>query len=472
MVRKTTNKLLQTNGTIGWSRIVGHDNQIAINVGNRVDLCHLNLGLERRFVMPADENSSANAATQSALHPDGRLVVISNGYGLRLGDALTGEHHDDVIAGFCYRVAIDSRGHQLFTFSNGVARRWPIDVDPKSQRAISLGMPEEVLFPDEIGRPVDMLVDATNACVVFHNKKATYSIFYDDRPPEIAKAPGSVAASHHDLNLLWIRERDRYLLYDRGQEEVLSTIEMPTHLASATISPDGRLAIVIGDNDLVAYNIPSLTVRYRMPDVSVKQSLVSFANNGKIALLAQNSPPGVLMIVADTGEKLAMFPAAAESVPREISPMLSYRSNRMVTFDWFNSVVTWDLEKIRHQLRAHDLDWQMMPDFSNESVERDLDRDAVAFTVDWDGRRRQVMMQLLEGLDLYHLKRLAEDSLPRKQAPFDTDMFAVRAVALMRLDRPVEAEELIKKILAIDPDDEDAALLLQELSSQLVVHES
>ena len=462
------NRLLQVDGTIGWSPTVGHNNEIAVHLGRNIEFVEYNSGKERQTVLPADWPSSASSATQSDVHPDGRLAAVSTSYGFRLGDAVSGQAHEDVYSEFSYFLRFSPDGKFLLQFSDGVAKQWPITLDG-SGRAVAMGMPIEVELPSE--GFINLVVEANRECVAFSKKGLVFlSYFRNGSSPSVITTgtqenpSGILTALHLATTRGFFAEGRKYVLRDLANNTSLAYIDRSTAMSNVSFSPDGNSAIFISENDLTVYDVPSLAIRYRIPNVNFRQGLTTFTNDGEIAVLAQSEPPGALLIEVATGRKLAMFPASRASVPRNIRPIICPSTNRLVSFDTSNSVVSWNLASIRRQLRAYNLDW----DGHDISTDSHLDERPVEFSVQWDGQRREMMKRLLERDRRPHvLKRLADEFLKKKQAPGDTDAYVVRALALLRIGRLRDADRLLRHVVTLDPTDWEAYEILEEVASGL-----
>jgi serine/threonine protein kinase len=127
--------------------------------------------------------------------------------------------------------------------------------------------------------------------------------------------------------------------------------------ATVSFSPDGRLLVVGGPEEIAFHEVGTWRVLHRIPRLPVGTLPPQFAFTHDSKLCAAALPPDrVLLLDAVAGVELATLPAT----PHILSRMAFSPDDRfLAAASTDHHLLLWDLEELRHKLRDLGLDWQI-----------------------------------------------------------------------------------------------------------------
>ncbi|MEM7313206.1 MAG: hypothetical protein AAF497_08645, partial [Planctomycetota bacterium] len=387
-------QLLLFGGTIGWSDIIGENGTVGFHRGNSFSSCEITLGLEQKAMLGTNDRSYFSSPRSLAVHPSGRLAVLSTSSGIQFADPATGVDLGEVIMGYCRTVTFDPQGKFMISTDHDRAYRWNISNEDEH---LTIGPPERIELPEKFMQPRPGTVcsavldpDCRTLTVSRHRENDGYHDFCqvdleNERPPATFELPFNAypISSARNGTQLMFRNRERCFTFDttKQKEQLLAK----AWLVGGSISRSGRLAGVVGDEVAFVYELERQEKRFDIDSDYEFAWAASFSDDESLMLVAVKSPSGSLVVDTETGKSLAFIPAQPEAIPRDIPPIWVPKTERIVTFGEFNELISWDWNAIRKQLVDLGLDWES----SDNANSCKADCRPIRLTINMDSELRQ-----------------------------------------------------------------------------------
>ncbi|HJZ89641.1 MAG TPA: serine/threonine-protein kinase [Gemmataceae bacterium] len=308
-----------------------------------------------------DKHAELYWPTSIDFSPDGRLLAVAGGYGVRLWDVATGREVAALASGQtdCVRYHPDGRG--LFTLSNGTVQLLPIGLDARGGPQV--GRPQSLAKVDDPFRDSAMSGDGHWLAVADPAKSRALVVCFDqpDQPAAtFAHAGiGGVALSRDGRWLATTSEEEgaAVRIWDRAAGREVAGVPGGRGRVRPAFSPDGR-SLVIGNGteyrllEVGTWRLVQTMARDQPGAESAAQAL---AADGSVLAVAATDQK-VRLIEVSTGTHLANLPAVDSHTIRA----LCFSADRSYLAVATNSptVQLWDLGRLRRELAVRDLDWR------------------------------------------------------------------------------------------------------------------
>jgi serine/threonine protein kinase/WD40 repeat protein len=301
-----------------------------------------------------------------AFAPDNRLLVTASPDGVLLWDAARARQIGRVPSGGGHFLAFSYDGRDLFTTGSGGLMRWPI-VRERESRALRVG-PGRVLRAapgggehlriDIASRGESLLLGADDGAldiIPMAAPERARRLGTHDRLCGVAISPDGHWAASAAGNL-----GQDFRVWDVARGVRVCRLSSGGSYPRATFSPDGR-TLVTGDwSNFCFWDVGSWELRASLPrGPRSLAGLVAFTRDGRVLALSQGRHQ-IQLHDAATLRRLATLetPAGPANV---VGLSLSPDGTRLAATTDYNVVVLWDLRRLRQELAAMDLDWEMPP---------------------------------------------------------------------------------------------------------------
>ena len=297
--------------------------------------------------------------------PDGRLLAVAMGGGVRLWDLPARREVAVVPCGSSKCCLFEVGGRALLTCSERLGLlRWPIRESGANPAELSLGPPESIKAPfapqGMVGShdisTLAIASDVSGGAVV--NSKAS-------TPSLVVPHPGcSYVAITPDAKWLatsgW--HSDRVRLWNAHNGELAWEQTVFGGQTRVFFTPDSRQLIVSRGNEFTFLDVNSLQFNRRLRrDIGLYPGDVAFSPDSK--LMAVEMTPGLIHLKDASGERTI---AQLEDPFADRSAWITFGADgtKLITVSPYSAAIhVWDLRAIRVRLKAMGLDWDW-PEFA------------------------------------------------------------------------------------------------------------
>jgi serine/threonine protein kinase/WD40 repeat protein len=363
--------------------------RLAFLVGTRLGVWEVAHGRECRTLHPDFQgNDAARLGLFSGTHgadfsPDGRLLAVAHGEGVRLFDAALGSDLG-LLAGLgCESARFHPEARALVTYGAlGHIQVWPLHrTDREGGSTWHVGPPQLVCErgSDEWLRLCWLPGEANTLAVVDNNHRRVSLLRVDmsGGPPE---SVGELPSQHGRMTGIAVSPDGRWAAAGGWKEGVIQVWDVATRKLArllppndgksvghvqVTFSPDGRwLAAVCQDTEGGRFTFwRTDTWEPGLPPVEQEGRAAGWAPptytpDGKLMALAL-SPRRVRIAEAATGKTVAHLTTRQPLAPAPLT--FSPDGARLAAVTNQRDVLLWDLRRIRAALAREDLDWSADP---------------------------------------------------------------------------------------------------------------
>jgi serine/threonine protein kinase/WD40 repeat protein len=304
-----------------------------------------------------------------ALAPAGRLLAFTSQDGVQLWDSAAGRLVGRLPSGDGYALAFHPQQRCLFTTGNGGLVRWPIVTEGDGQ-ALRVG-PATVVRPtsansqslriDVAGKGDWLLLGAGDGGL--------------DLVPLAEPGAARRLGTHEGLNCVALSRDSRWAvsvghtgdpiagedvirIWDVARGTVVLSFPLPVgQYPGAAFSPDGRWLVTGVRSEYCFREVGSWEVRVRLPrEPRSIHCRIAFSGDGQLLALGQGYNRIDLRDAA-TLRHLATLEMPGRANLTGLS--LSSDGTRLAAAMNWNEIALWDLRRLRRELAALDLDWEM-----------------------------------------------------------------------------------------------------------------
>ncbi len=336
---------------IGWSG------------GTQVQLLEAVPGREYRTIV-SSLGARAGEYYAGDVSPDGRLLALGMGDGLRLWELHTGRELAFVAGGRVWCVTFFPRGDGLLTCGNDGLRRWPLRSDTTRPGMLHLGPPLAIPVP---APPERVCRDASGstAGVVSESGGAAWII---DLTTGAVRGP---ALKHDNAAFVALSADGRWLatagwhsayvrLWDAREGRLIEEwAPKPFDANNVWFTPDSRELLICRGDQIIFRDLATLSSRHLDRERSHYPAFsVAFSDEGR--LMAVEMAPGVVHLKdVLTGRTVARLEDPHGDPARWLG--FTPDGTQLVVSSEF-AIHVWDLRAIRRELKQIGLDWEW-PEF-------------------------------------------------------------------------------------------------------------
>jgi serine/threonine protein kinase/WD40 repeat protein len=302
-----------------------------------------------------------------AFAPDGRLLASASQDGVHLWDAATARRVGGLPSADGYALAFHPKEYCLFTTGSGGVMQWPILPDPGG-RTLRVGpgtvvrattADSQSLRIDVAGKGEVLLLGAGDGgvdLVPLAEPGKTRRLGTHEGLWGVALSPdGRWAASTGGPE-----NKNTVCVWDVARGTLVRRLPQGRdNWCGATFSPDGRWLIIGVRSEFGFWEVGSWNRKTHLPrDPRSLLSLVAFTREGELLALAQ----GRNRIGLHDAATLRHLATLETSGPASLSGLsLSPDGTRLAATTDHNLIALWNLRRLRQELAALDLDWEMPP---------------------------------------------------------------------------------------------------------------
>jgi serine/threonine protein kinase/WD40 repeat protein len=302
-----------------------------------------------------------------AFAPDGQLLASHSLDGVLLWDAATARRVGCVPSGWGFALAFSPDGRQLFTTGPGGWLRWPI-VPERGGQALRVGPGTVVRATSAYSGSLKLDVAGTGESLLLGAGDGGVDLVPLAEPSRARRL-----GTHHGLCAVALSPDGRWAVsagglgdgvcvWDAARGSLVRRLPHQGSYAGATFSPDGRWLITGVRSDFCFWEVGSWERKARLPRHPRSLfSSVAFARDGR------------LLAVVDGRNRIHLYDAATlplrhlatletpEGQANLTGLSLSPDGTRLAATTDYNVIALWDLRRLRQELAALDLDWEMPP---------------------------------------------------------------------------------------------------------------
>jgi WD40 repeat protein len=349
------------------SPLAGHlgfgpdDNTLACTVqNNQLGLWRFAAGREYRTF---STGHAWERDSDGAVSPDERLLAMATDSGFGLWDLATGRELARVPLGNVQSVAFHPRGNELWTSGAAGLHCWPIRPDPAKKGVLRLGPPETLPLAIRPGR---FAISRDGRRLALANYEGPSMVMDLGPRPWRPRVLGSHMGNAFTAvspdgrwvaNGTWNATDVKVWDADTGNE--VQNLPVPGG-ATVCFSPDNRWLAVTTVNECRLWHVdswqPGCSIALKGKGVP---GHVAFSGDGKL-FAAELSPSVLSLLDPDTGSEYARLTSPNHVITGRL--YFTPANDRLVVHGQSGEGVRiWDLRRIREQLLARRLDWELPP---------------------------------------------------------------------------------------------------------------
>jgi WD40 repeat protein/predicted Ser/Thr protein kinase len=318
----------------------------------------------RRFPVALGERRGAWSLDVS---PDGKLVAAGYTDGVRLFDFATGRELAFQPAGQCRSAIFMPDGNGLVTSGPPGLAHWPIE-RMTAAGGVRFG-PRQVIRDDLTFIFASMTADGrwVAAADFGHGRVAVYEVNHPTNRFELK--------NHPDIQHVAISPDGRWVasgtwngrgikIWDVSSRQLVKELEMGR--AAGVFSPDNRF-LVTGSDRIQVWEVGTWREIYHTDREAAFVGLGALTPDGRILAIIRDRR-AVQLLEADTGRVLADLEAPG-GIP--ISWVrFTPDGTSLLALEWTRGIQVWDLRRLRTELAALNLDWEMPASPAGNEVAR------------------------------------------------------------------------------------------------------
>jgi tetratricopeptide (TPR) repeat protein/WD40 repeat protein len=365
------------------------DKRLAFKIGQSVGTWDVATGAECRVLQPAmlGNRSEARDITQpicADVSPDSRLIATGDAEGVRLWEASAGRELAHLRAGSCESVLFHPDGGSLISSGAWGLYRWPISSDDVRGGDSRLIGPPELMREttgNEWRRAIWMPDHRTLALVDNGNARV---LLIDSRHPHPAwsRATALDSGGNRHMTSVTVSPDGHWLAAGSWREPGVRVWDVrrrrlerivapradeanPSNSYFVGFSADGRWLVLCAQakTDCHAYYFWRVGTWERGERIDQERNGTAwrppvFTGDGRLMALAI-APDQVMLADAATGRELARLTTLHSVTPAPI--VFSPDGTLLIAGTNQNTVLAWDLRRIRDQLAPMGLDWDAPP---------------------------------------------------------------------------------------------------------------
>jgi WD40 repeat protein len=302
-----------------------------------------------------------------AFAPDGRLLASPSLDGVLLWDAATARRVGCLPTGWGFALAFSPDGRQLFTTGPGGWMRWPI-VPGRDGQALRVGPGTVVRGTTAYSGSLTLDVAGTGESLLLGAGDGNVDLVplaEPGRPRRLGTHDGlrAVALSPDGR---WAASvggpGDAVCVWDVARGKIVRRLSQQGGYGGATFSPEGRWLVTGARGEFCFWEVGSWERKARLArDPRSLFSSVAFTRDGRLLALVD----GRNRIRLYGAAALPLRPLATLETPEGPANLtglsLSPDGTRLAATTDYNVIALWDLRRLRQELAALDLDWEMPP---------------------------------------------------------------------------------------------------------------
>jgi WD40 repeat protein/tRNA A-37 threonylcarbamoyl transferase component Bud32 len=299
---------------------------------------------------------------QAALSPDGRLLAGAGSQGVRLWQVPDLVEVATLQTGPTRAAVFHPDGKSLLIGGNRGTHRWPLTWDRSEQPAtLRIGPPEAIGGPAiRSCEKLCLSPDGRTLGIVPGNGTGVLMDLESGRPTLLLD-------NHPNLNALSFSGDGRWVASGTWQGTGIKVWDVTTGVlvheaptpatAFPVFDPGGKWLVLCKADEFEFLDTETWRTDFRVPRATPRgiPGAAVFSENGKVVALSVSQGAIRLVDCESNGELATLELPWSKNL---MSNCFSRDGRFLVASEWERAVHVWDLQQIRQQLRAMNLDWQ------------------------------------------------------------------------------------------------------------------
>lgn len=342
----------------GESALSVDDLRLIVRNGTKLSLWDLALGREYR-TLPRSLESNTDVH-DGDISPDGRWLSTSHNAGVRVWDLATNELVASLpLGGRTIGAIFHPNGEELISSGSEGLYRWPFEQDANTLR---IGPPRKLPIKgslqrvrlDKAGRNLAVV---GNGGLILNLENPSENVLPLDHPNAIfvsLSPDGRWAATG-----AWNRPGAK--VWDTGTGQCVTDLLPNSNSVFVAFSPDSQRLVTSTGTEFCCWSVGSWKLIWRYPRHHSDEipGKAVFTRDGKV-LAVTDSPRTIQLLDPETGKPLV----ALQAPDSDITNLIGFNadgSQLVVATSGISRNQVWDLRRIRAQLAAMGLDWDLPP---------------------------------------------------------------------------------------------------------------
>jgi WD40 repeat protein len=329
--------------------------------GSHIVIWEVALSREYRALPWSPVTGREDVRSDGGLSPDGHWLAVAAGNGIRLWDLASGRSLASLDTSHAVAAAFHPSGSELFTSGHGGLYRWPwhaedglLRIGPAQKLPVA-GMPEGISL-DAAGRSLAVAQLGTTA------GGASLIDLWNSAVPVRNLNHASAVSTAVSPNGRWVATAGSYgpgvRIWDARSGNLIRELIPQEHTARASFSPDAKWLLTGTATEFSLWDVSTwqLARQLRREQGVDNPGSAAFTPDGRL-LAVTLSPAMVELLDAATWRPLARL--QAQDPDPILLPGFTPDGSRLVVVRAAGGAYVWDLRRIREELKALDLDWDM-----------------------------------------------------------------------------------------------------------------
>jgi WD40 repeat protein len=303
-----------------------------------------------------------------AISPDDRIMAAAHAGGVTFWDLALGREMGQLPAGHIHAVQFGPDGKSLLTAGYRSVTLWPLSVDIEAG-CLDVGQPKAMAEYKTDLRFANATLSRDGRWLLYTANSREAHVVDLQRPDkenlEVVRIDGNVNPCHFALSPegKWaVAGDDRGLnlnVWDLRKRALVQRWEPGEH-PGGEFSPDGKWLVVGTSDEYQIREAGTWQLRHRIKRESnePRSAPIALSPDSRVAAMVL-TPEEVQLVNLSTARRIAALRSPTQIMPRSLR--FTSDGSRIAVASSTGAVRVWDLRRIREQLAAMELDWDLPP---------------------------------------------------------------------------------------------------------------